>query len=162
LGRTSWAPDVAQAGGGSDSAKDYQERVERLGQLATLVVMDLGQSSSENLAITSIRTTEPFATNARDVNIEAQVRNFGNQARNHFPVEFFVDGRRVSESFVDVGPGEQSPVSLSYRFETAGDHVVEVRLGQDLLDIDNHRWLSFRVKEFVRALCVNGKPGAGG
>lgn len=162
LGRTSWAPDVAQSGGGSEAASEYQQRIERLGQMATLVVMDLGQASSENLAITSIRTTEPFATIARDVTIEAQVKNFGMQPRNHFPVEFFVDGRRVSETFVDVGAGEQSPVSLSYRFETAGDHLVEARLGQDLLDIDNHRWLSFRVKEFVRALCVNGKPGAGG
>jgi hypothetical protein len=58
-----------------------------------------------------------------------------------------------------VAAGEQSPVSFSHRFDSSGDHMVEVRLGPDLLDIDNHRWLSLPVKDHLRVLCVNGKPG---
>lgn len=164
LGRTSWAPDVARSGStGSEASADYREQIERLAAKASLVVVDLGQSSTENMAVTSIRAAEPFATIARDVTIEAQVRNFG--AASHNPtVEFVVDERRVGETIVEVGPGAQTAVSFSYRFETAGNHVVEVRLGpnQDLLDVDNHRWLSLKVKEYIRALCVNGKPSGGG
>ncbi len=39
--------------------------------------------------------------------------------------------------------------------------MVELELGGDLLDVDNHRWLSVPVKDHVRVLCVNGKPAGG-
>ncbi len=89
------------------------------------------------------------------------MRNFGAQPRNHHLVELHVDGRRVKEAYVDVPAGEQAPIAFSHRFDSPGDHVVEVRLGSDLLDIDNHRWLSVPVKDHLRVLCVNGKPDTG-
>ncbi len=64
----------------------------------------------------------------------------------------------MKESYVDVPAGEQASVAFSHRFDTPGDHVVEVRLGSDLLALDNHRWHSVPVKERLRVLCVNGKP----
>ncbi len=156
LGRNTWVPDVK----GADAA-EYRARLDRLSAIASLVVIDLGQSSGENLAITSLSAAEPLATIAREVNFVAQVHNFGTQPRNHHLVELHVDGRRVKESYVDVLPGQQTPISFTYRFDKPGDHVVEVRAGADLLDIDNHRWLSVTLKERIRALCVNGKPATG-
>src|SRR5207253_1437762 len=50
--------------------------------------------------------------------------------------------------------------AFKYRFETPGDHIVEARLERDQLDIDNHRWLSLRVKESLAVLCVSGKPAS--
>jgi hypothetical protein len=155
LGRNTWSPEVQDA-----EAADYRSRVERLAQEASLVVLDLGQAGCENLALTTIAANEPFVTTAREINIAAQVRNFGTQPRNHQLVELHVDGRRVKESYVDVAAGEQTPLTFSHRFDSPGDHVVEVRLGADLLDIDNHRWLSVPVKDHVGVLCVNGKPGS--
>ncbi|MBI3837205.1 MAG: BatA domain-containing protein, partial [Planctomycetia bacterium] len=160
LGRNTWVPDLKNAA----AAADYRRRVARLAQIASLVVVDvdLGQASSENLAVTALATNEPFATTAREITLSAQVRNFGTQPRNHHLVELHVDGRRIKESYIDVAPGEQTPISFSHRFDSPGDHVVEVRLGADLLDIDNHRWLSLPVKDHLRVLCVDGKPGTGG
>ncbi len=169
LGRNTWASDLSDEGKAGDAkeskssaAADFRQRIERLSQEINLVVIDLGQSSGENLAVTGLRLAEPFSTVAREVTFEAQVRNFGTQAKSHYPVEFHVDGRRVSDGFVDVPAGEAAPVSFSYRFETPGNHLVEVRLAPDLLDVDNHRWLSLDVKENVRVLCVDGKPGGAG
>lgn len=156
LGRNTWVPELSD-----DDAADYRQRIERLAQQAPLVVIDLGQATGENLAVTAIAANEPFVTTAREATFSAQVRNFGTQPRNHQLVELHVDGRRVKETYVDVAPGEQSPLTFAHRFDTPGDHVVEVRLGADLLDIDNHRWLSVPVKDHIRALCVNGKPGSG-
>ena len=155
LGRNSWVPDLKDA-----EAVEYRQRLDRLAKEAALVVVDLGQSGGENLAVTNVSAAGPFAATTREVSFSAQVRNFGTQPRNHHPLEFYVDGRKVKETYVDVGPGEQSPVAFSHRFDAVGDHVVEVRLGADLLDIDNHRWLSVPVKDQLRVLCVNGKPGA--
>ncbi len=53
-------------------------------------------------------------------------------------------------------------MSFAYRFETPGDHVIEARLGADLLDVDNHRWLALPVKDHLRVLCVDGKPAGSG
>jgi hypothetical protein len=156
LGRNTWLPDLKDA-----DAADYRQRLDRLGQAASLVVVDLGQSGAENLAATALVAEEPFATTAREIGFSAQVRNFGAQPRNHHLVEFHVDNRRVKESYVDVPAGEQAAVAFSHRFDTPGDHVVELRLGPDLLDVDNHRWQSVPVKQHVRVLCVNGKPAVG-
>ncbi|MEX0679010.1 MAG: BatA domain-containing protein [Pirellulales bacterium] len=156
LGRNTWVPEL-----NDDLATDYRNRVERLSRQASLVVIDLGQTTGENLAVTAVAANEPFVTTAREVAFAAQVHNFGTQPRNHQLVELHVDGRRIKESYVDVAPGEESPLTFAHRFDAPGDHVVEVRLGADLLDIDNHRWLSVPVKDHVRVLCVNGKPGSG-
>ncbi len=50
----------------------------------------------------------------------------------------------------------------AYRFETPGQHVAEIRLAADSLDLDNHRWLMLPVKDRLRVLCVDGKPAGGG
>ncbi len=156
LGRNTWVPTLAEA-----EAAEFQNRLRRLAQRASLVVLDLGQTGCENLAVTTLDVNQPFVTTSGETTLAAQVRNFGAQPANHQLVELHVDGRRMKETYVDVAPGEQSALAFSHRFDTPGDHVVEVRLGGDLLDVDNHRWLSVPVKEHVRVLCVNGKPGSG-
>lgn len=153
LGRNTWVPDLKDA-----DAAAYRERLARLAEQAALLIVDLGQSGAENLAATALTAEQSFATTAREVDFVAQVRNFGNQPRDHHLVELHVDGRRVKEAYIDVPAGEQTPLSFSHRFDTPGDHVVEIRLGPDLLTIDNHRWLSVPVKQRLRVLCVDGKP----
>lgn len=157
LGRNSWVPDL------KDSAMaDYRARLERIAREASLVVVDVDpRTNADNLAITSLSVDEPYATTAREITLSAQVRNFGTQARSHHPIELLVDDRRVKEVYADLAAGEQTPLSFSHRFETPGEHTVEVRLGGDLLDIDNHRWLSVPVKQHLRVLCINGKPSTG-
>ncbi len=153
LGRNTWVPDLKDA-----DESQYRERLAALAQRASLAVVDVGQSLADNLAVTGLSPDAAFATTAREVGFAAQVRNFGTQPHNHHLVEFHVDGRRVKESYVDLPAGEQASVAFSHRFDTPGDHVVEVRLGTDLLEVDNHRWQSVPVKEQLRVLCVNGKP----
>ncbi len=155
LGRNTWAVDLAQPSG-----QAFLDRAKRLSQQASLAVIDLGQDDTENGAITRVATVDPFATTARDVTIEADVRNFGRQAKPRQLVELFVDNRRVGEDHVDLDPGGQATALFEYRFDTPGDRVVEVRLANDLLSIDNHRWLSVGVKEQLRVLCVNGQPAS--
>jgi hypothetical protein len=155
LGRNTWVPELKGA-----DASEYRARLDRLAQTASMVVLDLGQANSENLAVVNLATSDPLATTAREVNFVASVQNYGTQPRNHHLVELHVDGRRVKESYVDLSPGGQTPISFAHRFDTPGDHAVEVRAGPDLLDIDNHRWLSVPLKDRIRVLCVNGKPAS--
>ncbi|MEX0711865.1 MAG: BatA domain-containing protein [Pirellulales bacterium] len=157
LGRTAWRPDL----GGPQALAEFRKRSQRLASAAHIVVADLGQPAAENLSLSSLRPLEPFATIGSEVTLEAEVRNHGRQGRSRQLLELYVDGRRAGEQHVDVEPGDSVTASFSYRFDRAGDHRIEVRLAGDLLDIDNHRWLSLPVVEHLRVLCVNGKPEGG-
>jgi hypothetical protein len=156
LGRNSWMPEFD----GGAAAADYRARVEQLAKEASLVVLDLGQQESENLAVTDLKPLQSYATTGRDATFQLQARNFGDQARSRHPAEILVDGTRVQEVFADIEPGGEATISFSHRFETPGTHVVQVRLGADLLDIDNNRYLALPVKSRLRVLLVAGKHGA--
>ncbi|HEX4130288.1 MAG TPA: BatA domain-containing protein, partial [Pirellulales bacterium] len=153
LGRNTWSPDLQGA-----ASTDFHQRSTRLSKAAQLMVLDLGQSGSENLAVVGLELTEPLASVARDVTIEGQLRNFGHGSHEHQLVELFVDGRKAGQDYVDLPASGQTAVAFPYRFDTSGDHALELRLAPDLLTVDNHRWLSATVKEQLRALCVSGNP----
>jgi hypothetical protein len=154
LQRLSWAPKLAPS-----AAADFQRQADELSQLAALFLIDLGQPSAENLAVTGLRALEPPWIVGRSVRLEAELRNFGDQARRRQPVELLVDGQRIEQKQVNVGPRAAASVAFSYRFDAAGDHAVEVRAAGDALDVDNHRFLAVPVRQTIRALCIDGRPG---
>lgn len=156
LGRNTWVPDLE--GGKAEEA--FRRQVGHLAGRAELIVLDLGQPNCENLAITALRQTQAFATTKSQVSFEATVRNFGNQLRSHQVAELLVDGEWEGEAKFDIQPGGKTTVSFSHRFDLPGTHVVQVRLGPDLLDVDNRRWLSVPVKSHLSVLCVSGRQGS--
>ncbi|MHC4401319.1 MAG: BatA domain-containing protein [Planctomycetota bacterium] len=167
LGRVGWWIDPADSAARAAVRKLW----ERLSNQARLAVIDVGQQGAENLAVTGLDCDESFAAVGRDLEVEAKVANFVPQARSRQTVQLLVDGRRVEQKYVDLAPArvsEDGPtepaigaVRFSYRFDTPGDHILEVRLAEDALDVDNHRWLALPVKPFVHVLCVDGGPSGG-
>ncbi len=156
LGRTSWTPAA------TSDAGHVRQRLVKLGKAARLAVADLGQENCDNLAITSLHATQPLFTTRTPVDFQAEVHNFGSR-QHHAQAELWVDGHRVGERDVDLAPQGQQSVSFTHRFETSGDHAVEVRLtgdANDRLDIDNHRWLVAPVKQSLSVLLVNGEGAA--
>jgi hypothetical protein len=157
LGRVGWGMDRADAA----TLAEFRKRSERLAEAASLVVIDVGQPDAENLAVCAIRAREPFATLARDFEIEAQLKRFPPKAHVRQPVELLADGRRVTQQLVDIPAAGEASVKFSYRFESPGDHVLEVRAEGDLLEVDNHRWIAVPVKQSIPVLCVDGRSSAG-
>lgn len=154
LCRVGWLPDSKNAA----ALSELHRTSRRLADLASLVVLDLGQTGAENIAVTGLSADSPVVTPARNVDFQAQVKNFGRQSHNRQPVELLVDGRRVAQQNVDLPPDGEATVSFSYRFDTPGDHAVEVRAEGDALELDNHRWLAVSVKPNIPVLCINGHP----
>jgi hypothetical protein len=157
LGRVGWGIDRADTA----TLTEFRKRSDRLAEAASLVVIDVGQLDAENLAVTAIRARDPFATLARDFEIEAQLKRFPPHARARQPVELLADGRRVTQQFVDIPAAGEASVKFSYRFESPGDHVLEVRAEGDLLEVDNHRWIAVPVKQSIAVLCVDGRSPGG-
>jgi hypothetical protein len=162
LGRNTWVPEFRGDSSQLEAAlADFRRRAQRLAAQATLVVADLGEEGADNLAVTALRAVEPYATSARPVTLEAELCNFGRQNLERQVVELYVDGRRAGESRIDVPAGDTAAATFSQRFDTPGEHAIEVRSPGDLLAVDNHRWLSLPVAHHLRVLCVNGKPSGG-
>lgn len=153
LGRNGWLPELS-----APAQAELRRRMTRLGESATIVVLDVGQAAADNLAVTSVGCAEPVVTLSQNVNFEATLKNFGRQARNRQAVELFVDGRRAARQMADVAAGGEASVAFAYQFEAPGDHVVEIRAEGDLLDVDNHRWLAIPVRQELRVLCIDGRP----
>ncbi len=157
LGRVDWslaARDTA-------TVADFHSRSERLAEAASFVVVDVGQSDAENLAVTSIRSRKPFATLAGEFEIEATIKNFPPRPRSGQAVELWVDGQRAGRKVIDLPDSGEAAVRFAHRFESPGDHVLEVRAGGDSLDLDNHRWIAVPVKASIPVLCVDGRSPAG-
>ncbi|MEX2172980.1 MAG: hypothetical protein WD872_01375, partial [Pirellulaceae bacterium] len=135
------------------------ERLARLESLASLSLVDLGEPGASNLAVARLETSQPLVTTRAQVTLQAEIQSFSRQDLPRQAVEFLVDGQRISDQRVDLPAGGRVSVSATHRFDTAGEHVVEVRLADDALPLDNRRWLSVPVREAVRVLAVGGRPG---
>jgi hypothetical protein len=137
-----------------------RERVESLARHAALAVIDLGQLPSPNLAVTNLATADPVVTINREITFDVTLRQFGSEPRSQCAVALLVDGVSVSEQTVDVPTGADATVRFMHRFQSPGEHTVEVRAPGDRLEIDNSRWLVVPVREEIRVLCIAGRPGA--
>jgi len=152
LGRTTWDEVETPA---------CRNRIGRLGEIGTLSLVDLGETDEQrNLAITRLDMHDSLVTVAHKVTFQAEIANFGTQPVASHRVEFIVDGQRVNEQSMDVAAHGRAIASASYEFTAPGEHYVEVRLDDDPLRIDNHRWMSVPVRESIPVLCVQGKPGS--
>jgi hypothetical protein len=152
LQKASWAAT------GGLAAAPLQELAGNIAARANLVLIDLGQGSADNLAVTAFDLDDAFATVGRDSRFSATFRNFGRTNRSALAVTLVVDGEVHDRRSVDLPAGEQTTLVLGHTFETAGHHLVEVQLEDDSLPLDNHRWLALNVKENVDVLLVDGEP----
>ncbi len=153
LQRSAWMPQLPAV-----ALEGFRARVRRLTERAALAIIDVAGSDAENLAVDELRMLDPVATAAREVRLTAVVENFGREPRSRQPVELLIDGRRVQRKQIELAPWGKTPASFVHRFETPGEHTVEVRASGDSLDVDNHRWLAVPVRESLRVLCVDGRP----
>ncbi len=152
LQRTTWAA--------AESSAPLRELAVRIAQRANLVLVDLGQGSTENTAVVSLDTAAPFVIVGRDTPLAATIENFGRTHRPELAVTLLVDGEIQDRRAVDLPAGQRETVTFSHAFSSAGHHVAEVQLEDDALPIDNHRWLALEAKEQLDVLLVDGEPSS--
>ncbi|MCL4206544.1 MAG: BatA domain-containing protein [Pirellulaceae bacterium] len=150
LGRTTW--DEA-------AGDECRRRLARLSEQATLILIDVGQSDVQNLAVTNLLVREPLVTAGQRVRIEAEIENFGTRDQSGRQAALYADDQQVLVEKINVPASGRAAVSFVHRFESPGEHQIEVRLEDDPLDVDNHRWASVPVRDAIRVLCVEGRPG---
>ncbi len=153
LQRVSWSPKLGQT-----ALAEFRRRIAALADAAEIAILDVGQPEAENLAVTAFGPSDAVAIVGSDINFAARIKNFGRQARTRQMVELLVEERRIEQKFVDVPAGAEVSLSFAHRFETPGEHALEVRAPGDALEEDNHRFLAVNVREEIRVLCIDGRP----
>lgn len=156
LQRTTWAPQLTES-----ARAQFLEQTRELAKSASLFVIDLGQPTAANLAITDLHAADSLLTVGRDVPLQVRMQHFGPAAGNRQLVELFVDGRRIAQSTSELSPDGSGTAEFSCRFDVPGDYTIEARAPGDELDVDNHRYLELTVRQAIRVLCIDGRPSGG-
>jgi hypothetical protein len=147
LGRTTWEEATTPA---------LRARLERLAEKASLSLFDVGDGQTQNAAITRLDVRDSLVVPGRETTFELDVQNFGNGALAAEQIELFVNGRRTHSQSVDLRPAGKVSTTFSHRFDSPGEQRIEARLADDILLVDNRRYLSLPIRESVRVLCIQG------
>ncbi|HUE17117.1 MAG TPA: BatA domain-containing protein [Planctomycetaceae bacterium] len=150
--RLTWAGD-------SSGRSDLHDVLQRLADRARIVLVDVGDGRTENVAVASLATADPVVLPDRPTRLRAGIRNFGPTNLAGLRVELYVDGYLAAFKSADVPAREETSVDFQHEFHAAGEHVVEARLPPDRLATDNQRWLSLPVAQRMNVLVVNGREG---
>ncbi len=129
---------------------------------AQSVVIDLGIEGGENRAVTDLRLDAPVVTLGGPApKVIATVRNYGPGAATEVKARLLVDGQLgPDQSVPEIAVGADATFAFTPGFATPGDHLVEVRIDDDPLMLDNHRRLAVPVREVLNVLLVDGHPKA--
>lgn len=150
LGRTTW---------GAAETDEVRRQLSRLAERGELRLFDVGRDDLANAAVTRVEVREAVALAGRELTLEAELQNWSSKELLGRTVELRVDGQPFGSRTVDLPAGSRTTIGFSPRVENPGDHWFEVRLRDDDLEVDNARWLALPVRERVRVLCVEGRPG---
>ena len=127
---------------------------------AQSVVIDLGKDGGENRAVTDLRLESPVVTlTGPSAKVIATVHNYGPKPVRDFKARLLVDGQLgPDQSVPEIPVGGDATFAFSPTFTAPGDHLVEVRIDDDPLLLDNRRRLAVPVREVLHVLLVDGQP----
>jgi hypothetical protein len=149
LQQSAWHPAAA----GKQS--EVRALLKKIGTLARLVVIDVGQGGHENHAITDLRAQPGLMTVDQPTRFTVSATAF-DRARQDTQLDFLVDGKLQASREIALPPFTVTTEEFTYQFAAGGEHVVQARLSDDHLPVDDQRQWVVSVKDRLRVLCVNG------
>lgn len=150
--------DMQQSGWHADAAgkqSEVRSLLKKIGETARLVLIDVGQGGSENHAITDLRAQQDLITVDQATRFTVSATAFARMEQDA-RLEFLVDGKLQASRNITLQPLTVSSEEFSYQFPSGGEHLVQARLTEDHLTVDDQRQSIVTVKDRLRVLCVNG------
>lgn len=126
------------------------------------VVIDVGKDAGTNRAITSLRVDPSLVTTGivPSPAITVAVRNFAPSTADNVKVRLIVDGKVGPDRTISIAANAEEVVAFPYDFTAPGEHLVEARIDEDTLPLDDRRWLALPVRDAFHVLLVDGDPKA--
>jgi hypothetical protein len=123
-----------------------------------LYLLDVWPNEKQNLCIDKIDFGNQLIEKGRPFQIKAQVTNFTSQPVKNFLVGLYLDGRRVSQTDIDIERGGKATVEFTHAVDAAGTHTGFFEITDDDLMIDNRRYFAFKIPEKIEVLLVGEHP----
>jgi hypothetical protein len=147
------------------AAAQLPQQLEELSREASVVLVDVGDASSGNVAVTGLEISDPLVRVGVPVDLSVTVRNFGRAPVANLSVDFYVDvepgGAPSARLSVDLEAGGRAVASFQTQFPSGGEHRVEARLGPDRVTGDNRCYAVVEVQAGASVLLVDGSDAHG-
>lgn len=157
LQRASWPAAAGTAF--SSAAAALQREAQLLAETARLAVLPVSSGGwQDNAAVTDLELESGGMTVGEEAVWRAVLRRYGPDLATPVSVQWFLDGKLVRESTLPWNGERRREAVLTYRFDSPGEHEVEVRITADALKGDDTRRFVLPVRPAVRVLCVDGRP----
>jgi Aerotolerance regulator N-terminal/von Willebrand factor type A domain len=163
-GNIAKSAEASPAGASSAAAESWA----RIAAGARVIAIDVAGADVDNVAVTSVSLGDPLPLVHSDLSLTATVHNHGRQTRKELPVTLFVGSARgrgplteLGQKLVDVPPNASVtvpfPLERQNRFREPGQYVLQVRVGEDALRLDDSRSLAVTVRDTIPVMVVNGR-----
>ncbi len=136
--------DLARAGW--ESLQDPYDGFEG----TTVYVVRPPGHGGENVSVRSIRPAGLLLTVGKPAQINVELENFGAQRVSELPVYAFVDGQRIGQKIVAIGPGERVRATFRYTPERGGAREIRAEIPDDDLTADNKRSSIVHIPDRIR------------
>jgi len=125
------------------------------------VLVNIGDSSASNLAITDARWPGGPIVAGASSSIQVTAANFSGQEADNLELHATAGGRaQASKTIRSLPERQNASVDVDIDFPRIGDEAVRVELPADALPADNTRYAAADVVSAVRVLIVNGEPSS--
>lgn len=119
-----------------------------------LYLVDVSPGGKQNLCVEEIDFGNQLIEQGKPFQITAKIANFTSQPARSLLVGLYLDGKRVSQTDIDVGADGKAAVKFAATVEAAGTHAGFFELTDDDLLIDNRRYFAFRIPEKINVLLL--------
>ena len=141
-----------------DTAKQQQvgNQLEQISKQAEIVVVSQGFVGDDNAAVTALRCSNEIARISETISFEADTEFFNR--REDLTATLLIDGQAVAST---TASKDSTTVRFDFQFDRAGEFAVEVRLSDDSLASDNHRYKVISCIDSLKVLVFEQKTSAG-
>ncbi|MCI0406154.1 MAG: BatA domain-containing protein, partial [candidate division Zixibacteria bacterium] len=114
---------------------------------------------NDNRALVSLRFADPVLAAGLPVRVEGEVFNQRKAPASGVSVSLYLDGKKVGQQSVDLGPEETRKILLEGAVFASGWHSGYLELPDDDLLADNRSYFSFYLRPKLRLLLASDAPG---
>ncbi|WP_075091769.1 BatA domain-containing protein [Planctomyces sp. SH-PL14] len=136
------------------------ELFRQLGKSAEVSLVDVGAAVTENAAVVGLESRRPIAAPGAVLDLDVEVKNFGRSPRPGTVLEIAVEGVVRHRESIDLPGSGTVRRSVRVPSDLAQDALVEARIEEDPLPLDNVRRLIVPLRREVRTLVVAGSESA--
>lgn len=129
--------------------------------LTRIFFLKTEESPNDNLSVRDVKLVDPVVeVNAPSV-VQATVTNNDGTDKSAVLVSLYLDGRKVSQSVVDLPAGASRGVNLAYTLTSSGYHSGYVAVDDNSIQTDNTYYFSIFAIRKLNVLIVSADSSAG-